>query len=80
MHATDDDFSPSPSASCDRTFGADRHDLRPLIADLDGPRPGLMGRAAHAMRRILGRSGEAQANPYASRDWMRDRLAATRND
>lgn len=79
MHTTDDDFSLSPGASYDRTFGADRHDLRPLGADLDGSRPGLMGRAAHAMRRILGR-GDAQAGAPASGDWMRDRLAATRGD
>ena len=78
MHAIDDDFSLSPSTAYDRTFGADRHDLRPLGADLEGSGPGLMGRAAHAVRRILHRG--AQREPQPSRDWMRDRLSATRND
>ncbi len=59
MDSTHDDLSIPAGMSYDRSFGADRHDLR--THSLEREPAGLMGRAAQAARRILRRAPEAQS-------------------
>ena len=51
--------------SYDRSFGADRHDLRSPLLDTESERKGLMTRAAQAARRILRRAPETRSNGAA---------------
>jgi hypothetical protein len=63
MDSTHDDLSIPAGMSYDRSFGADRHDLRthPLGQEPDG----LMSIAARAARRILRRTPDAPGNSAA---------------
>ena len=66
MDSSHDDLSLAQDASYDRSFGADRHDLRTYPIAVEEERPGLMGLAAHAVRRILRRAPDAPANDGAA--------------
>ena len=70
MDNTHDDFSIPAGLDYDRSFGADRHDLR--THSLDQEPDGLMGLAARAARRILRRTQDAPSNGAAL-----SRVAAT---
>ncbi len=63
MDSTHDDLSIPAGMSYDRSFGADRHDLRthPLGQEPDG----LMSIAARAARRILRRTPDTPSNSAA---------------
>jgi hypothetical protein len=63
MDSTHDDLTIPAGMSYDRSFGADRHDLR--THPLEQEPAGLMGRAARAARRILRRTPDAPSNGAA---------------
>lgn len=63
MDSTHDDLSIPAGMSYDRSFGADRHDLR--THPVDHEPDGLMGLAARAARRILRRTPDAPGDGAA---------------
>ena len=63
MDSTHDDFSIPAGMSYDRSFGADRHDLR--THTIEHEPDGLVSFAARTARRILRRMPDAPSNGAA---------------